>query len=277
MAIGLAARGYEVEALVARSLSHAQKGRRLVPGVRLALAENDLDKLPESDLVLIATPDDTIALVALKLAAAQKLNVRNRTVLHTSGALSSNVLAPLATVGFHTGSIHPLVSVSEPRAGAVSLNSAFYCLEGDRVALRVGRKIVRDLGGRSFSIDSSSKALYHAAAVMASGHMTALFDIAAEMLTDCGLEEREARRVLLPLVESAWRNLVTSDPAGALTGTFARGDEATVRKHLAALKESGKTEALIAYRLLGRRSLQLLRKKGGGDPAVIRRIEKLLG
>lgn len=275
LALGLVTRGYSIEALVTRRLAQAQKGRRLVPGVRLALTDNQLDELPDSELILIATPDDTIASVAAKLAQTQRLTAPGRTVLHTSGALSSEVLKPLADPGFHTGSLHPLISVSEPRAGVASLSGAFYCVEGDQEALRVAQRIVKDLGGRSFSIESHHKALYHAAAVMASGHMTALFDLAAEMLTRCGLDDANARRVLLPLLESTWKNLTTSDPSGALTGTFARGDEATVQKHLAALGSIGEPDALKAYRLLGRRSLRLLAKKGGG-PAVIKRIERML-
>ena len=234
-----------------------------------------MDSLPASELILIATPDDAIASVAIKLAGSRVLTKSNRTVLHTSGALSSEILQPLKNIGFQTGSLHPLISVSEPRAGATALGEAFYCLEGEPSAIRVARRIVRDLGGRSFSIESRHKALYHAAAVMSSGHVTAVFDIAIEMLKHCGLPESNARRVLLPLLESTWKNLVTSDPANALTGTFARGDEATVAKHLAALDSARLNDALAAYRLLGERSLKLAEEKGA-DPGVIKRIDKML-
>jgi predicted short-subunit dehydrogenase-like oxidoreductase (DUF2520 family) len=274
LALALASRGYSVEAVVARSLSHAQKARRaLADG--LALSESQLSELPASTLILIATPDDVISSVARKLAKSQKGKPKGRTVLHTSGALSSEMLKPLQSVGFHTGSLHPLVSVSDSRVGAADLQAAFYCLEGDPEATRLARRIVRDLGGRSFSIDSRQKALYHASAVMASGHMVALFDLALEMLTRCGLNEATARKVLMPLIESTVRNLSNSTPARALTGTFARGDLATVRKHLEALISEGQGDALAAYRLLGKRSLKLL-KENGGDAAVLKQIQKIL-
>ena len=279
LALALTSRGYGIRALVARRLSHARKALQMISGAGMALAENQLAELPASELILIATPDDVIGSVAAKLATASKvareLPKHSRTVLHTSGALSSIVLKPLADIGFHTGSLHPLVSINEPRAGSASLGTAFYCLEGDRAAMRVARSIVKDLGGRSFSIESDSKALYHAAAVMASGHTTALFDVAVEMLTKCGLTEANSRRVLLPLLESTWRNLATSNPAQALTGTFARGDEATVHKHLTALTLARQVDALAIYRLLGQRSLRLL-AKNGADPKLIQRIDKML-
>lgn len=261
LALALASQGYPIEALVARRPGHAQRARRTLAGTGLALSAGQLGALPASELILITTPDDSIGLVAQELARAQKGMPSGRTVLHTSGALSSQVLKPLMDIGFHTGSLHPLVSVSDPVAGAVNLRGAFFCMEGKAPALRIARQIVRDLGGHGFSIEPGQKALYHAAAVMASGHMTALFDIASEMLERCGLSRQSARKVLLPLVESAARNLSTMEPARALTGTFARGDLATVRRHLTALEEQRLPEALAAYVLLGGRSLSLVKRR----------------
>ena len=275
LALGLASGGYSLEAVVARRLTRAQKAARLFRRRPLALSGAQLAKLPETELILITTPDDVITLIAGSLAAFQRDVRPGRTVLHTSGALSSEVLAPLAALGFHIGSLHPLVSVSDPVSGAANLREAFYCLEGDRAALRVARAVVRDLGGQSFSINSRNKALYHAAAVMASGHMVALFDMAAEMLARCGLDQKRARRVLMPLVESTVRNLLSSDPARALTGTFARGDLATVQRHLEALNANGFSDALRAYKLLGRRSLELA-KRNGADAAAVKKIANAL-
>ena len=261
LALALSSRGYSVEALLTRRLSHARGVANLLGPQTIALSERELERLPPSDLILIATPDDVIASVARKLAKVQHGGRGDRTVLHTSGALSSTALSPLADAGFKTGSLHPLVSISDSASGANNLRAAFFCLEGDRTALRVARRIVNDLGGRAFSIEPGNKALYHAAAVMASGNMTALFDIALEMLERCGLTRRRARQVLLPLVQSAVANLSVMEPAQALTGTFARGDLATVQRHLTVLEKQSLPAALAAYVLLGQRSLSLLKKK----------------
>ena len=77
----------------------------------------------------------------------------------------------------------------------------FFSVEGDTAARRVGERIVRDLGGQAFTIAAASKPLYHAAALMASPNLTALVDIALEMLSRCGLSANRSRRVLLPLLE----------------------------------------------------------------------------
>ncbi len=268
LALALAEQGYVVEGLMARRLSRAKRVGKLLKRRTIALSEKQLNQLPSSDLILITTPDDVIDSIAQRLAEPQNGMRGQRTVLHTSGALSSKVLSPLAEVGFGTGSLHPLLSVSDPAIGAANLRGAFFCLEGERSALRVGRQVVRDLGGHSFSIAPGNKALYHAAAVMASGHVTALLDIAIEMLARCGLSERHAREVLLPLVASTVANLSMKEPARALTGTFARGDVATVERHLAAIEKESLPEALAAYALLGRRSLSLAKQESPRAVAV---------
>jgi predicted short-subunit dehydrogenase-like oxidoreductase (DUF2520 family) len=127
----------------------------------------------------------------------------------------------------------------------------------------MAKTLVRDLGGDSFSIRTADKPLYHAAAVMTSGHVTALFDVALEMLVECGLTRQTARRILQPLLASTVHNLETKDPAHALTGTFSRGDIETVKRHLAAIKQHKLADALELYCRLGKRSLKVTKKQTG--------------
>jgi len=273
LALSLSAKGHRVNALFARRLRNARRIANLIGAE--ALPASQIVSLPASDLIIIATPDDAIAQVADKLAFAQTGQPGTRVALHTSGALSSAVLSPLADKEFKTGSLHPLVSVSDAVSGAAKLRGAYFCLEGARAALQVGRRIVSDLGGHAFSIEPRYKVLYHAAAVMASGNMTALFDIAIEMLAACGLSRRHAREVLLPLVQSAVANLSLMEPSQALTGTFARGDVATVQKHLAAIREQSLPDVVAAYSLLGQRSVSLARRRRL-TPAIADQISILL-
>jgi predicted short-subunit dehydrogenase-like oxidoreductase (DUF2520 family) len=279
LALALADEGCHINALVAQHKAHARRAARLFTAPRPhALAVDELNTLPSSELLLIATPDDRVAKTAARLAEfesdlsderrsdARKDGARARTptriALHTSGALSSDVLAPLRARGFSVGSLHPLVSVSDARAGAQTLRGAHFCIEGDARAVRVARRIVRALGGYSFTIAPKDKALYHAAAVLASGHTVALFELATELLARCGVHLAAARRALLPLTASTLTNLLAATrTAHALTGPFARGDAATVRRNLAALAATGDESALKIYALLGERALRLAERK----------------
>ena len=270
LAVALAGKGYSIRSLVARRRSSARQAASLLDGDVQALAVKQLDSLRPAGLFLITTPDDQIANLAAQLARIDATK-RKPAALHTSGALSAEALAPLRDRGWHTGSIHPLISVSDAPEDGTALEGAFWSVEGDKTALRVGRAIVRDLGGKSFSIRSEDKPLYHAAAVMSAGNVVALFDVALEMLVQCGLTRGAAQKILLPLIASTVRNLETKEPVDALTGTFARGDVETVKRHLKALSKTGLADAKELYRLLGARSLKLTKK----HPQIRRLLESV--
>ena len=272
LAIALDTAGYEIVSLVGRSHRKMRAAARNLDAPLPLLVTKELEKGPVGDLIIVAVPDDQIAAVGEGLARIQAN--RFPTVFHTSGALSSKVFASLAANGWHTGSIHPLASVSDPVAGVEALRNAYWCVEGDATATRVAKRLVSDLGAQSFSLKSEDKPLYHAAAVMTSGNVTALFDVALEMLERCGVSRRRGQRMLLPLLESNTLNLSRSAPEEALTGTFARGDLATVRLHLSALKGKHLDEALQLYRLLGKRSMELVKDQINAETAG--EIDRLL-
>lgn len=259
LAIALARKNYKIASVVARRFETAGRAaEQISPSPQILTAES-LAELPSSDIVLITTPDPEIEPTAERLAVNRNLN--SETVfLHTSGSLSSAVLGGLKDNRASVGSLHPLVSVSESGAGAERFAGAFFCVEGDAKAVKAAKQIVADLGGESFEINPEFKTLYHAAAVMTAGHLVALFDVAAETLTACGVEEAEARRILLPLARSAVENLDRQVPAAALTGTFSRADAETMRRHLESLRE--RETALRVYVELGKRSIELAREQG---------------
>ena len=302
LARALAAAGCEIGAVVARRAASARRASALVGTNPPALPAAQLERLPAVDLLLLTTPDDALAEVVGRLAAlgedggtrarqkagaqrgadargrggdASATRIGRVVALHASGALGSEVLAPLRARGYAVGSLHPLVSVSDARAGAEIFRGAFYCVEGDPAAVRLARRLAGALGGRSFTVATDRKALYHAAAVMTSGHTVALFDTAARLLARCGLTPARARQVLLPLLRSTFENLSALPPARALTGTYARADADTVRKHLSALAAAGDPDALAVYVLLGRLSLQLA-AEAGADDASLKEIARLL-
>ncbi len=203
---------YQIVSLVFRDAKSAGASAKLFPGYVL-LGLDELDRLPASDIILIATPDDAIAATAEKLADSlkrRKPDPKSPVVLHTSGALSSEVLSPLTNTGFFTGSIHPLVAIDQN--GEAALRGAFYCVEGHPRAVAAAKQIVADLGGESFVVNTELKALYHAAAVIASPHLVALFDVALELMILTGVESAQARQILLRLVESTVKNLQQQSP-----------------------------------------------------------------
>src|ERR1043165_8695751 len=116
LAVALSAQGYSLRSLVARRVESARKAATLARQAAMsathastplyanltAVAAKHVGSLPQADLFLISVPDDQIGGVARVLS---KLRFDHKpTALHTSGALSSEVLSPLAAQGWSVGS-----------------------------------------------------------------------------------------------------------------------------------------------------------------------------
>lgn len=269
LALALAEKGNEIENLFARQREKAEKISREI-NLKI-LSENEFDKI-ESELILITTQDSEIPKVANELAEKLKTNP---VVLHTSGSLSSAVLQKLKDKNCAVGSLHPLVSISDSFLGKERFRDAFFCVEGDAKAVETARKVVSDLGGKAFSIETKYKTLYHASAVTACGHFVALEDAAIEMLSKCNLGENESKEIFLPLIESTIENLKLQTTSAALTGTFSRADVETFEKHLEILEREVSEEALEIYLLLGLRSLRLAEKQGADAKRLASIREKI--
>jgi predicted short-subunit dehydrogenase-like oxidoreductase (DUF2520 family) len=170
------------------------------------------------DVCIIATPDETIASVAAAVTPSDAV------FMHLSGAM------PLTVLGSHrAAALHPLASLADPDRGAERLRTCWFAIAGDPIA----QDIADQLSGKSFPIADEDRAVYHAAAAVASNHLVALL----------GHVQRIAEEVdvpfeaFMPLVQGSVENVALADPAAALTGPAARGDDATIEAHLAALSE----------------------------------------
>ena len=259
-AIALSRAGYRVDNLVHRSGDLARKIKRTdIPAATLAKWPK-IGTIP-SEILIIAVSDPEISTVAHGL---ENVAHKGQIVLHTSGSLTSRELSNLARLGCNTGSIHPLVSISDPFHGAKGFEGAYFCVEGDKRAVSAARGLVRSLQGKSFTLDPLTKPLYHAAAVTSAGHMTALFDIAVEMLSKCGITKRESAKILFPLLMSTAENLDRQSTEDALTGSFSRLDVAAFERHVASFG-SLSTPVKDLYFALAERSLDLVERRDGSS------------
>lgn len=224
-----------------------------------------------SDVVIISTNDDAIAEVAHLLRS----KIENRPiVLHTSGSLGSNILTELKEQGCSVGSMHPLVSVVESSDPTV-FERAYFCIEGDERAVASAAMLAQDLGGVPFTIPPDKKPLYHAAAVMAAGHLVALIDMANDLMRGCGVEGSSSLEMLRPLVKSVIDNVFEQGTTRSLTGTYARGDVKTAQRHLEVLDDSVDKIIREVFIDLALRSLEISKRSAPDDAKAVE-LEGLL-
>jgi predicted short-subunit dehydrogenase-like oxidoreductase (DUF2520 family) len=261
-ATALQRRKYPISSIIS---SHIGSSRRLASKVKAPIASVRLVDLSRaSQVVFITTPDQQIEETARSLAALSHLDFPSIIFVHSSGALESGVLEPLAEKGGHILALHPIQLFprdTTPRLLAGKLSGIYYGLEGDVVGIATGRALVRDLGGKVLLIPRELKPLYHIACVIASNYLVALMSLLQEISGKLELEDAGFMDVFDSLIVSTLKAVKASSPREALTGPIERGDVKTVRLHLRELNRS--LPYLIPfYTVMGMETIRLAIKKG---------------
>ncbi len=260
-------KGWPIGAVVSRSPATA---RAAAKAIGAGQPHAGLDKhILDADVILITTPDAAISAVAAALAqrssqpdslgkgsqnqnkSRTKLSLRGKTFLHTCGALDAEVLRPLELRGAATGVVHPLQTFSGK--AQPQLQGSACAIEGSAAALKIARKICKELGAIPIRIPRNKKAAYHAAAVLAAGHILTNMEAATQILMTLGLSRQKAVSALLPLTRQTLSNFERDGGPKSWTGPAARGDMETVQRHLSALSKFPKRykEAYAALTNLG--------------------------
>jgi len=230
LARAIEASGLGVAGVETRSPRGRARVRRALPGVRTFGAG---DALPPVHGVLVAVPDSAIPACAEQLAP--RLHPATTVVLHTSGLLAADALAAIARSGPATGSLHPMVSFPTAVGPLVRLAGAVATVEGSAAAVREARRLALALGMRPVRLAAAVKPTYHAAAALAANLTHVLVVTARDLLTGVGFSRRGAAAALRPLVASAVEAALSARGMENLTGPLARGDDAAVLAHLAAV------------------------------------------
>lgn len=176
-------------------------------------------ELPPTDaaVVILAVPDSAIEAAARTVPAGPLL-------AHCSAS------APISLLGAREAFIiHPLLSVTgidTVFAGAGSVVSGT-----SPRAVAAGERIARVLGMRVATVRDEDRALYHAAASMASNFLTTLEGEAERLMASLTID----RGLLAPLVKGAVDSWARHGATVALTGPIVRGDDVTVERQRQAI------------------------------------------
>lgn len=257
MVLALDGAGIPVQRVIVRGVGPKES----MGGISRLTVTWDEWSILDSNVVIIATGDSDIAEVDQRLSSMD--GIAECAVIHTSGLLSSDVLSNCREAGASVASMHPLSSFPDAATGSTRFKGVSFCLEGERSAVVVAEEIASALGGETFTIASEAKALYHAAAVMACGHLVALISESLNMLERCGLTRDVALTRLKPLVMGTVDNLFANGPSSSVTGPFARLDGMAVSKDMLAVDKMNDETLSIIFRNLGVITVKLALENGG--------------
>lgn len=269
----LSRKGYRFLSIISSRSSSAQS---LARKLRVRVASNRIGDIPaESDLVMVAVPDESIESVVRGLAREVPLNWPRVAVFHVSGAVTHDALSEAAVLGARTFSLHPIQMF--PRKNTLKdqiaiMKGIWYGFEGERRTEGTAKRLVHDLGGKIVIVPKQAKILYHAACVFASNYPVAVLAVAQRLAQQAGLS---GLTPLSPLINAAVTLASAGDPREALTGPIARGSVETVRRHVNALAALDSRVAKV-YAAIGSLALDLAVEKGGMDEEQIRMLRELL-
>jgi predicted short-subunit dehydrogenase-like oxidoreductase (DUF2520 family) len=233
LGLALNAAGYRIEEVVSRGAPESRKRGRALARQVGARAATYADARLASDIIWLCVSDDAIASTASALA--RRADWKGKIALHSSGACSSRELAPLGRRGAAVGSLHPMQTFV--RASPATLAGVSFALEGDPAAVRIGRRIARDLGGSVFTIRAEAKVLYHAIGSFCSPMIIATLATAERIARAAGIPPAAAKRIMHPILRQTITNYLAKGPAAAFSGPINRSDINTIQKHLEALRE----------------------------------------
>ena len=255
LGVSLRGAGYGIDQIVSRgSAASLRRARRLAREVGASAATVPRAQI-RAEVVWFCVPDGAIANAAASLTGAA--NWKGKVAIHSSGALTSDELAVLRQRGAAVASVHPLMTFV--RGSRPSVVGVPFAIEGDPKAVRAARAVVQQLRGRAFTIRKQRKEAYHAWGMFASPLLTALLAASERVAGAAGVSRKAARGRMLPILKQTLDNYARLGAAGSFSGPIARGDVATVRKHLQVLLEV--PEAREIYVALARAALRDLPAK----------------
>jgi predicted short-subunit dehydrogenase-like oxidoreductase (DUF2520 family) len=269
LAVRLAGRGYPVVAVSSRSRASARKLAKAAGGCRVfgnsqAVADN-------AELIFITTPDDAIAFVVSKVSWRP-----GQSIVHCSGADSTDILQSAKEAGAKVGAFHPLQTFASPRQAMENIPGSTFALEAEEPLLGALKNMAAALDGQWVELKAEDKVLYHAAAVFACNYMVTLVKLATDLWQTFDVSPPKATKALVPLLRGTLHNIETIGIPNCLTGPIARGDTGTINKHLQAL-ESKAPHLLSTYRELGRQTIPIAVAKGKIDQSQASKLQTILG
>jgi len=260
--------------MVSRSGGSARSAREFIGAGELTESIADL---PPADLWMVTVGDAGIAAAVGELVQSGGLKPGN-IVFHCSGALASEVLAPLRTSGACVGSAHPIRSFADPELAYRAFPGTSCSLEGEPIAVDRLRVLFEAIGGRTFELAAESKSLCHAGHVIVSNYLVALLDIGRRVYESAGVPRDCIDNFMVSLARGTLENVQALGTTAALTGPIVRGEVETVRKQLEGLRtEAALAEGESVYALLGLIATQIADRKGALSSDDIRQLRELLG
>jgi predicted short-subunit dehydrogenase-like oxidoreductase (DUF2520 family) len=183
---------------------------------------DDWSTLAEADLYIIAVSDDAIVTVS------EQIPYKNKLVVHTSGAISLEILAS----NNRKGVFYPLQTFTKNKA--VNFKIIPICIESQNASdYQLLQKVAQAISDSVFAINSEQRRALHLAAVFVNNFTNHLYKIG----NDICIENNVPFDILKPLIQETAEKIKRLSPNEAQTGPAIRNDIETINAHLTFLSD----------------------------------------
>ncbi|GAH24947.1 unnamed protein product [marine sediment metagenome] len=254
LSVKLSKAGYPIVVVSSRSQTSARKLAQVIGGC-LPVGSNQ-DVADAAELVFVTTPDDAIAPVVSQIRWHE-----GQSVVHCSGADSTDILQPARKTGAYVGVFHPLQTCADAKRAIENIPGSTFALEAEEPLLTTLKDMATALDAYWIELKARDKVIYHASAVIACNYLVTLVKLATDLWQTFDIPRHQAIRALLPLIRGTIHNIDAVGIPQCLTGPIARGDTGTIKKHLNALRKTA-PGLLSTYRELGLNTIPIALAKG---------------
>ena len=175
------------------------------------------------------------------------VNLTEKIVVHTAGALAMDGDDGLSNVFPNCGVVYPVQSFSKQRE--VELSHTPFLIEATIPStLEKLRCLVATVSDRCYDATTKQRNALHPAAVFASNFANHMYAIANRLMEKNGLPFE----ILIPLIQETAQKVMEVHPVAAQTGPAVRGDEVVMSKQEKGLMAGGDETELEIYRLVSR-------------------------
>ncbi len=268
LSVSLSGRGYPVVAVSSRSHTSAEKLAQLISSCRAVNGNQAVADAAE--LIFITTPDGAITSVVSEIKWHP-----GQSVVHSSGADSTETLEPAKKLGAQVGAFHPLQTFASAKQAIDNIPGSTFALEAEEPLLSTLKEMATALEVHWIELKASDKVIYHASAVIACNYMVTLVKLATDLWQTFNVPPHQAAQALLPLLRGTLNNIDTVGIPQCLTGPIARGDTGTIKKHLSALQKVAPA-LLSTYCELGLQTIPIALAKGRINQQQAEELEVIL-
>lgn len=211
--------GHDIIEVTSKTIHHASI---LASELELKASDNIFKIDLNADIYIIAVSDNEVP------AVCKKLKLNDKLVVHTSGAISKDVLY---TISSAYGVLYPLQTLRK-EIKYVPVIPLLIDANSDAVKNQL-KTFALSLTKYVSEANDETRLKLHVAAVVTSNFTNHLYVLAKEY---CNHENIDFN-LLVPLIKEVAERSAFYDPSAMQTGPAARRDDETLKKHLELLKE----------------------------------------